>query len=134
MQDFSNHRIVFYDGECVLCNRTVGFLIKADRNQKLKFAPLEGETAKILNINNFTDGESSVVFLNNGKLYYRSTAILNIFRILPFPWNLFYIFQIVPTFIRDYCYRIIGKNRYKWFGKTQSCIMIDSKYKERLLD
>lgn len=134
MQNLSNLRIVFYDGECVLCNRTVGFLIKADRNQKLKFAPLEGVTAKKLNINGSADGESSVVFYKKEKLYYRSTAILNIIQELPFPWNLLTIFWIVPTFIRDYCYRIIGKNRYRWFGKTTSCILYEPKYKERFLD
>ncbi len=134
MQNFSNHRIVFYDGECTLCNRTVRFLIKADRSQKLKFAPLGGITAKILNITEFEDGDASVVFYNNEKVYYKSTAILNIIRELPFPWKLFHVFKIVPTFIRDYCYKVIGKNRYNWFGKAKSCIMNESKYKRRLLD
>lgn len=134
MQNLSNHRIVFYDGECVLCNRTVRFLIKADRNQKLIFAPLEGVTAKKLNIKSSADGESSVVFYKNEKLYYRSTAILNIIQELPFPWNLLSIFWVVPTFIRDYCYRIIGKNRYRWFGKSTSCFLYEPKYKERFLE
>lgn len=134
MQNFSNLRIVLYDGECALCNRTVSFLIKADRNQKLKFAPLGGVTAKILNINEFADGEASVVFYNNEKVHYKSTAILYIILELPLPWKLFYVFKIVPTFIRDYCYKIIGKNRYNWFGKANSCIMYESKYKGRLLD
>jgi predicted DCC family thiol-disulfide oxidoreductase YuxK len=134
MQNFSNLRIVLYDGECALCNRTVSFLIKADRNQKLKFAPLGGVTAKILNINEFADGEASVVFYNNEKVHYKSTAILYIILELPLPWKLFYVFKIVPTFIRDYCYKIIGKNRYNWFGKAKSCIMNESKYKGRLLD
>jgi predicted DCC family thiol-disulfide oxidoreductase YuxK len=134
MQNFSNLRIVLYDGECALCNRTVSFLIKADRNQKLKFAPLGGVTAKILNINEFADGEASVVFYNNEKVHYKSTAILYIILELPLPWKLFYVFKIVPTFIRDYCYKVIGKNRYNWFGKAKSCIMNESKYKGRLLD
>jgi predicted DCC family thiol-disulfide oxidoreductase YuxK len=134
MQNVSNHRIVFYDGECVLCNRTVSFLIKADRDQKLKFAPLEGLTAKTLNINGSADREPSVVFYNNSRLYYRSTAIMNIIQELPFPWHLLLVFRIVPTSIRDYFYKIIGKNRYRWFGKNAFCIMYDSKYKGRFLD
>jgi predicted DCC family thiol-disulfide oxidoreductase YuxK len=134
IHNFSDHRIVFYDGECALCNRTVTFLIKADRNQKLKFAPLDGVTAKHLNINDASEGEASVVFYNNGIVYYRSTAILNIINQLPFPWKLFYVFKIVPTFIRDFCYRTIGRNRYNWFGKAKSCIINESKYKGRLLD
>ena len=134
MQNFSIHRIVFYDGDCALCNRTVSFLIKADKNKRLKFAPLEGVTAKLLSINEFADGEASVVFYNNEKVDYKSTAILNIIRELPFPWNLFYVLKIVPPFIRDYCYKVIGKNRYNWFGKAKSCIMNESKYKGRLLD
>lgn len=134
MQNVSKHRIVFYDGACVLCNRTVNFLIKADRNQKLKFAPLGGTTAKSLNFNEFVDGAASVVFYNKGNIYYRSTAILNIIKDLPFPWNLLYIFWIVPTSLRDYFYRIVGKNRYKWFGRTASCLLYDAKYKGRFLD
>jgi predicted DCC family thiol-disulfide oxidoreductase YuxK len=134
MQNVSNHRIVFYDGACVLCNRTVSFLIKADRDQKLKFAPLEGVTSKILNINGSTDREPSVVFYNNGRLYYKSTAILNIIQELSFPWHLLLVFRIVPTSIRDYIYRVIGKNRYKWFGRTASCNLYESKYKGRFLD
>ena len=134
MQNFSNLRIVLYDGECALCNRTVSFLIKADRNQKLKFAPLGGVTAKILNINEFADGEASVIYYKNEKVHYKSTAILYIILELPLPWKLFYVFKIVPTFIRDYCYKVIGKNRYNWFGKAKSCIMNESKYKGRLLD
>ena len=134
MQNFSIHRIVFYDGECALCNRTISFLIKVDRSQKLKFAPLEGVTAKLLKINEFADGEASVVFYNKEKVHYKSTAILNIIQELPFPWNLFYVLKIVPPFIRDYCYKVIGKNRYNWFGKAKSCIMNESKYKGRLLD
>jgi len=95
---------------------------------------LGGITAKILNIPEFADVDASVVFYNNEKVYYKSTAILNIIRELPFPWNLFYVFKIVPTFIRDYCCKVIGKNRYNWFGKAKSCIMNESKYKGRLLD
>lgn len=134
MQDYTNHRIVFYDGECVLCNRTVSFLIKADRYQKIKFAPLGGSTAKILNINSAADGDSSVVYYNKGLIYYRSTAILNIIQQLPFPWQSLFIFRIVPTFIRDYVYNIIGKNRYKWFGKIASCSLYETKNQERYLD
>ena len=127
-------RIVFYDGECMLCSRTVAFLIKADRKHLLKFAPLGGITAKNLNIETFAEGEATVVFHDNGKSYFRSTAVLNITQYLPFPWMLLRVFLVVPTFIRDFIYRIIGKNRYRWFGKNETCILYHPRYEGQLLD
>lgn len=133
-KEFTDDRIVFYDGECVLCSRTVAFLIKADRNHLLKFAPLGGVTAKRLNIETFAEGEATVVFHEKEKNYFRSTAVLNITQYLPFPWKILRVFLLVPSFIRDFFYRIIGKNRYKWFGKNRTCMLYHPRYEGQLLD
>jgi predicted DCC family thiol-disulfide oxidoreductase YuxK len=59
--------------------------------------------------------------VQNGKLYKRSTAALRLARMLRFPWNLAYGFIIVPAFIRDFFYKIIARNRYRWFGQKDTC-------------
>lgn len=130
----TNDNIVFYDGDCSLCSRTVAFLIKADKNQQLKFAPLDGVTSKMLAIPVVDEGEATVVFYKKGELYFRSTAALKIIQLLPFPWHLLRVFTLVPNFIRDYVYRIVGRNRHRWFGKNTTCILYHPRYEEQLLD
>lgn len=133
-QNSSHDRIVFYDSVCVLCSRTVHFLLKADRKGKLKFAPLSGYTSKQLNIHDFVSGEGSVVFYNKGKVHLQSYAVLQILRQLPLPWSLLFIFIVIPPFIRNAIYAGVARNRYKWFGKTNSCEIFETKYGDRILE
>lgn len=130
----TNDNIVFFDGACSLCSRTVTFLINADNNQQLKFAPLDGVTSALLEIPIADEGTATVVFYQKGKLYFRSSAVLKIIKLLPFPWRLLGVFSLVPNFIRDYIYRIIGRNRYRWFGKNTKCILYQPRYEGQLLD
>ncbi len=118
----------------MLCSKTVRFLVKADRKSKLKFAPLSGYTSKQLNIHDFVSGEGSVVFYNKGKVHLQSNAALQIIRQLPFPWRLLFIFFIIPQFIRNAVYEWVARNRYKWFGKTNSCEIFETKYGDRILE
>ena len=120
--DSGQQKIVFFDGDCNLCNGSVDFLMRKDQKRKLKFASLQGETAK-----NFLSGEDiknlgSVLFFSNGKLYKKSTAALKIGKELGGLYKfLSKIFSLVPNFIRDAVYSLIAKNRYKLFGKRDSC-------------
>ncbi len=118
----------------MLCSKTVIFLLKADKKNRLKFAPLSGATSKLISIGSSASQESTVVFYNNGILFYRSTAVLKIAGQLSFPWTLFSIFLLVPAFIRDYIYGLIGRHRYKWFGKNETCFVMHPNYKDRFLD
>ena len=131
--DLTNDNIVFYDGACSLCSRTVAFLIKADSNRQLKFAPLNGVTSALLEIPTADEGAATVVFYKKGEIYFRSTAVLKIIKLLPFPWQLLRVFTLVPIFIRDYVYRIIGRNRYRWFGQNTTCILYHPRYEGQLL-
>lgn len=125
---------MFYDGDCVLCSKTVIFLLKVDQKQRLKFAPLGGITSQSLLINQAPSSEATVVYYKEGELFYRSTAVLKIAQQLPFPWPLFSIFLLIPSFIRDYIYSVIGKNRYKWFGKNETCFVKQTNFENRFLD
>ena len=128
--------IVFFDGVCVLCNASVDFLIRKDKKGILKYASLQSDLArKALSEDIFLKaGLDTVIFLSDGKITDQSTAILKILGHLPFPWSLAVIFLPVPKFIRNFVYRIIARNRYKWFGKRETCRMPDETTKDRILN
>lgn len=132
----SNEKIILFDGFCNFCNYWVNFAIKRDRNEKLKFTPLQGETAKQLlpqyNIN--PTSLSSVIFIDKGKAFTQSSAAIRICLYLNGGWKLFYGLMIIPKFIRDPIYNIIARNRYKWFGKKESCRVPTPELKERFLE
>ena len=113
-------KVVVFDGVCALCNKALSVLMKIDKNQTLRYSALQGEYVKTLDINKDID---SIVFYEEGKLYYKSTAILRILRSLGGVWVLINIFYIIPAFIRDTIYDMIAKYRYKIFGKMDSCRM-----------
>lgn len=115
-------RIVFFDGYCNLCNGAVSFLIKVDCNKRLKYAPLSGPSAKQYGIEQSSiEGEQTIIYKRDDQIFDRSDAILEICAdILPFG-KVFLIFKIIPKFIRDSLYKFIAKNRFKMFGKRDTC-------------
>lgn len=125
--------IVFFDDDCLLCNKTVLFLLKRDKYKTLQFAPIGGSTFKSLNLETISSNKNSVIFLTNGRTYLRSTAVLKILYQLPFPWKLVTIFSIVPSSIRDFFYRLVAKNRNMLFGKNNICITNESEYASEIL-
>ncbi|MEO6537891.1 MAG: thiol-disulfide oxidoreductase DCC family protein [Ferruginibacter sp.] len=121
----SNHPIILFDGICNLCNGAVQYVIKKDPSAKFKFSSLQSETGQKLlsdyqvETNNF----NSFVLIQNGKVYFKSTAALKVARQLNGAMKLLYGFIIVPAFIRDSIYNVISNNRYKWFGKKEECML-----------
>ncbi len=128
--------IVFFDGVCNFCNYWVNFSIKRDRKKILKFAPLQGETAKkIFPQYNIENSETeSVILIEKGRAFKDSAAALRIARHLGGGWKLLYGLMIVPKFIRDAVYKWISKNRYKWYGKKDTCMIPAPGVRERFLD
>ena len=113
--------IVYFDGVCGFCNSSVDFAIRQDKNNKLLFTPLQGETAaKNLGI---LSGEqlTTVIFQTKGKLYQKSEAGIRILYTIGGLWRFMIILLIFPAFIRDFFYDFISRNRYKWFGKKEAC-------------
>lgn len=117
--------VVFFDGECNLCNRSIQFILKRDRKDRFRFASLQGSTAKSLLADFVQDIElnKSIILLENGRFYLRSDAALRIAKHLDGFWPLLYGFMIIPTFIRNTLYNYIARNRYKWFGKADHCLI-----------
>lgn len=115
--------VVIFDGVCELCNRSVNFVLRWERRPEIKFTANQNEPGRKL-LDEFgvdPDEPGTVFFVENGKLYKESTAALRVSRHLKFPWNLAYGFIIIPPFIRNAVYRLIARNRYRWFGKKDTC-------------
>jgi len=127
--------IVFFDGVCNFCNASVQWIIKKESQTLFLFAPLQGKAAKEkLNYVGKLHPPASVILFENGMVYSKSKAALRIARYLKWPWRFLVIFTIVPAFIRDIFYDIIAKNRYKWFGKKDSCMLPSAEMRSRFLD
>lgn len=125
MSESETKAIVLFDGVCNFCNRSINFIIRHDKNDYFRFAPLQSPTGQELMKKNGLEGAApdSVVLYENGKLYTKTSAALRIARKLNGAWPLLYGFIIVPPFIRDIAYTIIARNRYRWWGKTESCMV-----------
>jgi predicted DCC family thiol-disulfide oxidoreductase YuxK len=117
--------VILFDGACNLCNRSVQFIIEHDKKNIFKFASLQSDFGKDL-LNRFNEEDSipdSVILYKDEKLFTESTAALMILKELGGGWQFLYLFILVPKFIRDAVYRFIANNRYKWFGKRESCMV-----------
>ena len=115
-----SEKIIIFDGVCGLCNRSIDILIKLDRQKILQYSSLQGEFVKTLKTGPDID---SIIFYEDGILYYKSTAILKIFQALGGVWKITAIFYLIPKIIRDFLYDLIAKYRYHIFGKMKSCRM-----------
>ena len=114
---------VIYDGGCNLCNSQVRFLRKLDRKNTLRFVPSEsGEGRGVLLAAGLDGAENdTVVYCSRNRYYLRSSAVLNILRDIGRGWQIFYIFIIIPPFIRDFFYRLIARNRFRIYGRREDC-------------
>jgi len=114
--------IVLFDGICNLCNASVRFISRHDKNGRIQFASLQSETAKQLLVNKAIDTRKidSIIFISNEKIFFKSDAAIEIAkRLKGFPHYLKY-FQFIPRPIRDVVYDLIAKNRYRLFGTSCS--------------
>jgi len=127
--------VIFFDGVCNLCNGAVQFVIKRDRKSYFKFAALQSDFAQneLAKYQLKVKHGDSFVLLENGKVHEQSTAALRVAKKLNGLWPLLYVFIIVPPFIRNAVYRFVGRNRYKWFGKQESCWVPTPNLKRRFL-
>lgn len=116
--------VVFYDGECGLCDGFVQWLLRRDPRGRLRYAPLQGETAhRILGPPEGDAGGWTVVLLRDGRRLERSDAVLAILAELGAPWSWLAPLRIVPRGLRDAVYRFVAARRYRWFGKRDACRM-----------
>lgn len=131
-----NKSIVLFDGVCNLCNASVQFVIARDPKGKFKFASLQSATGInfLKEFNLSTDQLHSIILITQNKIYDRSSAALRIAKSLSGLWPMLYIFIIIPPFIRNFVYDWIARNRYKWFGRQNECMIPTPELKSRFID
>lgn len=129
-------KVVLYDGVCNLCDGTVQFLLEKDREAKLSFASLQSPYAQAILKEKgvtVTSPPESIFFWDEGQLYGKSEAAFRILKNLPAPWSWLSALSNVPGPIRDSVYGLIAKNRYRWFGKEDQCLLPKPEWKSRFL-
>ena len=134
MNSEPKHPIVFFDGFCTLCNISVDRLMRMDKHQRLRYASLQGETAKAMLPAELMKDVDSVICLNKGKTFVKSDAAFEVLRVLGGGWAFFRIFKILPRSIRDSVYDWVARNRYNWFGKRDTCRLPSEEEKALFLD
>ena len=127
--------IILFDGVCNFCNSAVNFTLKRNKKANIMFAPMQsGAGAKILQQYNLDQNDmKSFIFIDNGVVYKQSTGALRVCKYLSGLWPICYGLIIIPKFIRDGIYNWIAKNRYKWFGQKQACMIPTPEVKARFL-
>jgi predicted DCC family thiol-disulfide oxidoreductase YuxK len=125
IDDLRNKQIVVFDGLCNLCNRSVQFILKHDIKKAFLFANNQSEVLKSISkeLNFDLTNNQSIVYLRKGKIYTQSTASLLIAYDLGGWLKPIIILWIIPNFIRNLAYKTVAKNRYKWFGKRETCMI-----------
>jgi predicted DCC family thiol-disulfide oxidoreductase YuxK len=131
----ASRSIVLFDGVCNFCNSTINFLIRQDQKKVFQFATLQSEAGQqfLKKYNLPTKDFDSFVLIDDGKAYKSSTAGLRLYNKLPWYWKWTQLFWVVPKPARDAVYDFVAKNRYKWFGKKDACMIPKPEVKERFL-
>lgn len=130
-------KLILFDGVCNLCNSSVQYVIKHDKKNQFMFSALQSEAGKTIieSYNIDTKKTDSILLYTPEKgIDYKSTAALKIASQLGFPQNLMNVFFIIPPFIRNWVYDFIAKNRYKWYGKQEACMIPTPELKSRFLE
>lgn len=129
------HPIVLVDGVCHFCQGVTKWIIKRDPKGRYHFASLQSDVAKrLLEQGRLpVDRMDTFVLIEDGKYYTRSTAALKLAKGLKFPYPLLYGFVIIPRPLRDAVYGVIARNRYRWFGKDETCMLPSPDIKDRFL-
>jgi predicted DCC family thiol-disulfide oxidoreductase YuxK len=130
------NEIVLFDGVCNFCDSSVQLILRKERKPILKFASLQSETGQKLIKQYGLDkgGIDSIVYISNGKARIKSTAALYLAKRLKGGYPLLFGFIIVPPFLRNWVYDWVARNRYKWFGKKDSCMIPSKEIRERFVD
>lgn len=129
------HKIILFDGVCNLCNSSVVFIIQRDPKDVFRFTALQSEAGQALIKTHGIDTNKvdSIILVDGDKVRIKSSAALTIARHLKGGYPLLYGFMIIPAFIRNWVYDFIARNRYKWYGKRDQCMIPTPELKAKFL-
>lgn len=131
-----NRHIVIFDGVCNFCNGAVNFIIKRDPNSRFVFTPMQSPIGQEL-IEQYGAamvGVDTFLLVKDGQCFERTDAALEITKDLSGLWHWFRVLKILPKPFRDYFYRLFARNRYKLFGKRETCMVPTADVRERFLE
>ena len=128
--------VILFDGVCNLCNGFVQFVVARDPAGRFRFAALQSDSARRLlaRLDGFGGVPDSVVLVDGGRVYTRSSAALRIARGLRFPWSLARVLLVVPRPLRDWVYDFVARHRYQWFGRKDVCMIPTRDLRVRFLE
>lgn len=128
--------ILLFDGVCNLCNRAVQFIIRIDKKERIRFAPIQSIPGQSLLKKSLIDPNvnDSVVYLTGEKVFLKSAAVLHLLKDIGGGWKILYALIIIPEFIRDFFYDLIAKSRYRVFGRRDNCMVPSDEIKWRFLE
>ena len=135
MQPNKKNSIILFDGICNLCSSSVKFILRHDKREHFLFSSLQSDASKklLLQYNVKKIAMDSILLIEDGKVYKKSTAIVRISRDLNWPWKVFSIAKYLPLSLRDKLYDLVANKRYIWFGKKDQCLIMIPKYKNRFI-
>lgn len=128
--------VIIYDGACVLCARSIHFVAVRDRARVFRFTASASDVGRALLAYHGLDaagGAGTLVLMEAGRAYVRSTAVIRIARRLPWPWRALALGLVVPAPLRDGAYRLVARYRYRWFGRRDACDLPSREVRSRLL-
>ena len=128
-------KLVLFDGVCNLCNALVQFVIRHDRAAKFRFATIQSEIGREIFQSHGLDPADlqTFVFISDGKMHVRSDAAIEVVSRFGGAWRFFTVFRLVPRVARDWIYSMVARNRYRWFGRKDVCMIPTPEIKERFL-
>ncbi len=129
-------RVVLFDGVCNLCSSAVQFIIERDKKGKFQFASLQSEYGQeqLMKYNLADKNIDSIVLVEKGRVYVKSSAALHIAKKMDGLYPLAFVFIMVPPFIRNWVYDWIARNRYKWYGKKETCWIPTPELRARFIE
>ncbi len=127
--------VLLFDGTCNLCNATVAFVLPRDRAARFRFLPIQSGRGQALYRAAGLDPDEpdSLLLVTGGRMLLRSDAALEIARHLGWPWALASIFRVVPRFLRDAAYNLVARNRHRWFGSRDACLVPNPASQDRFI-
>ena len=128
-------KIILFDGICNFCNSSVRFIIERDPSGSFRFASLQSKIGQeLLRKHNIPETTDSFVLIDEHQAFIESTAALKVCSKLVWPWKIFSVFLLIPKPLRDSIYRMVARNRYKWFGIEESCMLPSGNIRDRFLE
>ncbi|RKD25049.1 thiol-disulfide oxidoreductase [Ammoniphilus oxalaticus] len=130
-----NHAVILFDGVCSFCNGSVQFILNRDDADRFRFCSLQSAAGQALLAHyQLPNDLQSLAVIDAGKVYLQSDAVLRICKQLGGAWKLLYVFRGIPKWARDPVYRMVANNRYRWFGKQETCMIPSPEVRAKFLD